>query len=307
MVGISTRAMMLRLMIPPGSFILHLGAMYKMNQYDYPVLVVGGSDRSRRFHLVALFVISQETQPVVQAALLVLRRQFYWITHKHLLLRYAMDDCDQAECNALAAVFGDNPSYRFLMCFFHVVKKVQVAIKPFSSGAAATVLREVYDLHFVRSLVSYLEMLRAVLKLWLGEPGACDVPLTAVSTPSGMLWEWLVMPQGLSNAPATFNRLVTQLFRPHQAYAQTYFDDIVVHSRAEHGKSDVESHVGHLRAVLECMHISKLNGNLDKCVFGAEEIPFLGYFIGKRDLRADPATVKAIVEWPVPKNQKDLR
>ncbi|KAG3062434.1 hypothetical protein PI125_g24533 [Phytophthora idaei] len=70
---------------------------------------------------------------------------------------------------------------------------------------------------------------------------ACDVPLTAVSTPSGMLWEWLVMPQGLSNAPATFNRLVTQLFRPHRAYAQTYFDDIFVHSRAEQGKSDVRT------------------------------------------------------------------
>jgi hypothetical protein len=40
-----------------------------------------------------------------------------------------------------------------------------------------------------------------------------DIPKTAVSTPSGMLWEWLVVPQGLSNAPATFNRLVTHLFR----------------------------------------------------------------------------------------------
>ncbi|KAG3123128.1 hypothetical protein PI126_g23850 [Phytophthora idaei] len=136
---------------------------------------------------------------------------------------------------------------------------------------------------------------------------ACDVPLTAVSTPSGMLWEWLVMPQGLSNAPATFNSLVTQLFRPHRAYAQTYFDDIFVHSRAEHGKSDVENHVEHLRAVLECMRTNKLYDNLDKCVFGAEEIPFLGCFIGKRGLRADRAKVKAIVEWPVPKNQKDLR
>uniref|UniRef100_H3H3W5 Integrase catalytic domain-containing protein n=2 Tax=Phytophthora ramorum TaxID=164328 RepID=H3H3W5_PHYRM len=59
-----------------------------------------------------------------------------------------------------------------------------------------------------------------------------DVPLTAVSTPSGMLWEWLVMPQGLSNAPVTFNRLVTQLFRPMRQFVQTYFDDIFVHSRA---------------------------------------------------------------------------
>ena len=39
----------------------------------------------------------------------------------------------------------------------------------------------------------------------------------------------------------------------------------------------------------------------------AEEIPFLGCFIGKRGLRADPAKIKAIVDWPVPRSQKDLR
>ncbi|KAG6572742.1 Pol protein [Phytophthora cinnamomi] len=136
---------------------------------------------------------------------------------------------------------------------------------------------------------------------------ASDIPLTAVRTPGGMLWEWLVMSQGLSNAPGTFNRLVAQLFQPHRAYAQTYFDDIFVHSRAEQGKTDVENHVEHLRAVLECMRTNKLYANSDKCIFGAEEIPFLGCFIGKQGLRADPVKVKAIVDWPVPMNQKDLR
>jgi len=79
------------------------------------------------------------------------------------------------------------------------------------------------------------------------------IPLTAVSTPSGMLWEWLVMLQGFSNAPATFNRLVTQLFRPLRHFVQTYFDDIFVHSRAEDGKTDADMHLAHLRDVLMCI------------------------------------------------------
>ncbi|KAG2922793.1 hypothetical protein PC117_g15885 [Phytophthora cactorum] len=78
-------------------------------------------------------------------------------------------------------------------------------------------------------------------------------------------------------------------------------------NRAEHGKSDVEDHVEHLRAVLDCMRANKLYANLDKCVFGAGKTPFVGCFIGKRDLRADPAKIKGFVEWPVSKNQKDLR
>ncbi|RAW24699.1 hypothetical protein PC110_g18879 [Phytophthora cactorum] len=76
---------------------------------------------------------------------------------------------------------------------------------------------------------------------------------------------------------------------------------------SEHGKSDVEDHVEHLRAVLDCMRANKLYANLDKCVFGAGKTPFVGCFIGKRDLRADPAKIKGFVEWPVSKNQKDLR
>ncbi|POM71290.1 Pol protein [Phytophthora palmivora] len=93
-----------------------------------------------------------------------------------------------------------------------------------------------------------------------------DIPLTAVSTPSGMLWEWLVMPQGLSNAPATFNRLVTQLSRPLRTFAQTYFDDIFVHSRAEGGQTAKEVHLKHLCRVFEVMRANKLYANIDNQV-----------------------------------------
>ena len=115
------------------------------------------------------------------------------------------------------------------------------------------------------------------------------------------------MPQGLCDAPDTFDRLVTQLSRPHRDYAQTYFDDILVHSRAKQCWSDVDNHIGHLRAVLEFMFTNKLYANASSCIFGAEEIPFLGCFISKRGLRPDPAKIKAIVNWLIPKNQKDLR
>jgi hypothetical protein len=134
-----------------------------------------------------------------------------------------------------------------------------------------------------------------------------DVPLTAVSTPSGMLWEWLVMPQGLRNAPATFNRLVTQVMRRHRAYAPSYFDDIFIHSRAEDGLSEVEVHRKHLRAVFQCLREHKLYVNLKKCTFGAAEIPVLGCHVGRHGVRVDDEKVKAVCDWPVPTSVKDMR
>ncbi|KAE8964887.1 hypothetical protein PR001_g28903, partial [Phytophthora rubi] len=108
-----------------------------------------------------------------------------------------------------------------------------------------------------------------------------DIPLTAVSTPSGMLWEWLVMPQGLKNAPATFNRMVSHVLRPLRDFAPSYFDDIFVHSRAEGDLSAVEVHVRHLRQVFQVMRENKLYANLKKCVFCAPEIPVLGCYVSK--------------------------
>ncbi|KAG2969822.1 hypothetical protein PC121_g23975 [Phytophthora cactorum] len=133
-----------------------------------------------------------------------------------------------------------------------------------------------------------------------------DIPLTAVSTPSGMLWEWLVMPQGLKNAPATFNRCVTHLLRSVRDFAPSYFDDVFVHSPVVNRKTDVEVYKEHLRKLLGLMRKHKLYANLKKCIFGASEIPILGCLVGKNGVRPDPEKVRMIREWPTLSNVKEL-
>ena len=134
-----------------------------------------------------------------------------------------------------------------------------------------------------------------------------DAPLTAVSTPSGMLWEWLVIPQGLHNAPATFNRLGTHLLRSHRAFAPSYFDAIFVHSHAKCEVSKIDVHKKHLAAELQCLQDSHMHCHLRKCIFGARKISTLGCNIGADSVRADPEKIVAVAGWPTPKNVKDLR
>ena len=133
-----------------------------------------------------------------------------------------------------------------------------------------------------------------------------DILYAAVSTPSGMLWEWLVMSQGLRNAPATFNRCVMYLLRPVREFTPSYFDDVFVHSRAMNGKTDVEVHRTHVRQVLTLMRKHKMYANLKKCIFAAIEIPLLGCIVGKHGMRPDPEKIKAIIDWLVPVDVKGL-
>eukprot|EP00644_Phytophthora_capsici_P013333 jgi/Phyca11/115921/e_gw1.29.459.1 len=120
-VGLTTKTLMLRLMRPPDSFVLHVDATYKLNYRGYPVIVVGISDSSRVFHLVSMFIVSGETQAIIQPTLMALRRLYNVLSGHDRVVQYAMADADQAQYNAVNAVFGDNPRFISLMCFFHVM------------------------------------------------------------------------------------------------------------------------------------------------------------------------------------------
>ena len=128
-----------------------------------------------------------------------------------------------------------------------------------------------------------------------------DRPKTAFSCTNG-LWHWRVMPFGLCNAPATFERLMeTVLAGLHWQSALVYLDDIVVFGRS------FEEKLERLREVLRRLRQAHLKLNPKKCALFRTEVPFLGHIVGAEGVKTDPEKTKAVREWPVPQNVKELR
>ena len=115
-------------------------------------------------------------------------------------------------------------------------------------------------------------------------------------------FEYLVMPFGLANAPATFQAYINQAL---QGFLDTicvvYLDDILIYS------ASYDQHIADVRMVLERLRKWQLYANLSKCEFFTQEVEFLGYIVGTAGISMDQRRVATINEWEPPKTYRELQ
>lgn len=136
---------------------------------------------------------------------------------------------------------------------------------------------------------------------WQVEVAEEDREKTAFTTGQG-LYQWRSMPMGLSNAPATFQRLMELVLRGLPWHiCMVYLDDILIYNKT------FEEHMSSLKEVFLRIRSAGLRLNPQKCHLARDHVVFLGHVVSRKGLQPDPKNTDKVLNWPVPRSPSEVR
>lgn len=128
-----------------------------------------------------------------------------------------------------------------------------------------------------------------------------SIEKTAFSTEQGH-YEFLRMPFGLKNAPASFQRMINEILKNYiNRTCLVYMDDIIIFS------TTLDEHIQNLKEIFKKLQEHNLKVQLDKCEFLKKETEFLGHVITPESIRPNPKKIDAILKIPLPKTHKEVK
>lgn len=168
--------------------------------------------------------------------------------------------------------------------------------------------KDAYPLPFLTDILDRLRDARYLTSIDLKKafwqiplhPDSCEK--TAFTVPRRGLFEYVVMPMGISNAPSTLQRLMDSILGHVLGQSVfVYLDDIIVVS------STFKEHISILTEVYSRLKEANLTINLNKCEFCKPSLTYLGYVVDKDGLHTDPQKVSTIVNYPQPKTVTEIK
>lgn len=190
-------------------------------------------------------------------------------------------------------VLKGNGKYRFCVDYRRVNDVTKKDAYPIPDMVA--ILDQLSRAHYITTI----DLSQAFFQIAL-TPSSREV--TAFIVPGYGLYQFLRMPFGLSNSPATMQRLADRLLG-HRYYPTVfvYLDDIIIVTET------FDEHLSYLSKVLKDLKDANLTINREKSHFCCSEVQYLGFLVNQNGLQVDPEKTAAVVDYPAPTNLKQLR
>jgi hypothetical protein len=168
-------------------------------------------------------------------------------------------------------------------------------------------IKDVYPLPLINTMIDKLKKAQYFTKIDLDgvyhqirvKPE--DIPKTAFNCELGH-YEFTVMTFGFSNTPATFQRIMNEIFHTEEnSFIIVYLDDILIFSETW------KEHINHIRWTLDKLREDSLFAKMKKCEWGIQEVEYLRHIIKPGQVAMDPKKIQAVKEWPIPQTVKNVQ